>query len=85
MVRNAFDEIVLELFCVFFSSNKRFPGYDAEAKEYNAEVHKNHIMGKHVADYMSSLLDEDEEVGQLRHFFVFLPSAFLSVSNIFMI
>jgi len=42
-------------------SNKRFPGYDAEAKEYNAEVHKNHIMGKHVADYMSSLLDEDEE------------------------
>jgi len=42
-------------------SNKRFPGYDAESKEYNPEVHKNHILGQHVANYMSSLLDEDEE------------------------
>merc|ERR1712121_513592 len=42
-------------------SNKRFPGYDAESKEYNAEVHKGHILGKHVAGYMESLLEEDEE------------------------
>jgi len=42
-------------------SNKRFPGYDAESKEYNPEVHKNHIIGQHVANYMESLLDEDEE------------------------
>jgi len=42
-------------------SHKRFPGYDAESKEYNPEVHKNHITGQHVANYMASLLDEDEE------------------------
>jgi len=42
-------------------SNKRFPGYDSESKEYNPEVHKNHITGQHVANYMTSLLDEDEE------------------------
>ena len=46
----------------FSCSNKRFPGYDAESKEYNPEVHKNHITGQHVANYMSSLLDDDEEV-----------------------
>lgn len=42
-------------------STKRFPGYDAEAKEFNAEVHREHIFGKHVADYMKNLLEEDEE------------------------
>jgi len=42
-------------------SHKRFPGYDAESKEYNPEVHKNHITGQHVGNYMASLLDEDEE------------------------
>jgi len=42
-------------------SNKRFPGYDAESKEYNPEVHKNHILGQHVANYMAALLDDDEE------------------------
>lgn len=43
-------------------SIKRFPGYDAESKEFNAEVHRKHIMGMNVADYMSYLLEEDEEV-----------------------
>jgi large subunit ribosomal protein L5e len=42
-------------------SNRRFPGYDAESKEYNAEVHKGHILGQHVANYMEALLDDDEE------------------------
>merc|ERR1739838_186935 len=42
-------------------SNKRFPGYDAEAKEYNAEVHKGHILGQHVSKYMEALLEDDEE------------------------
>merc|ERR1739841_194179 len=28
-------------------SEKRFPGYDKEASEFNAEVHRNHIFGKH--------------------------------------
>jgi len=42
-------------------SVKRFPGYDAEEKSLNAEVHRNHIFGKHVADYMTHLQEEDEE------------------------
>merc|ERR1712080_75760 len=43
-------------------STKRFPGYDAESKEFNAEVHRDHIFGKHVGNYMSELEDEDEAV-----------------------
>ncbi|KAK1790720.1 hypothetical protein P4O66_014576, partial [Electrophorus voltai] len=42
-------------------STKRFPGYDSESKEFNAEVHRKHILGLNVAGYMSSLMDEDEE------------------------
>merc|ERR1711890_55096 len=42
-------------------SNKRFPGFDAESKEYNPEVHKGHILGQHVSNYMESLLEDDEE------------------------
>lgn len=45
-------------------SMKRFPGYDAESKNFNAEVHKAHIMGTHVADYMRSLADDDNEAYQ---------------------
>lgn len=36
-------------------SVKRFPGYDDESKEFNAEVHRKHIFGVHVADYMRHL------------------------------
>merc|ERR1711893_159766 len=42
-------------------SVKRFPGYDNEAGQFNAEVHRNHIFGKHVADYMQLLQEDDEE------------------------
>lgn len=42
-------------------SEKRFPGYDNEASEFNADVHRAHIFGQHVADYMKHLLDEDED------------------------
>jgi len=42
-------------------SVKRFPGYDNEEKKLNAEVHRSHIFGKHVADYMRHLKDEDED------------------------
>jgi len=41
-------------------SEKRFPGWDTEGKELNAEVHRKHIFGQHVAEYMRALLDEDE-------------------------
>lgn len=42
-------------------STKRFPGFDSESKEFNAEVHRNHIFGQHVAQYMRTLQEEDEE------------------------
>jgi len=42
-------------------SCKRFPGYDGESKEFDAETHRKHILGGHVADYMRSLEEEDEE------------------------
>jgi len=42
-------------------SEKRFPGYDAESKSLNADVHRAHIFGQHVADYMNNLAEEDEE------------------------
>jgi len=42
-------------------SERRFPGYDAEEKQFKADVHRKHIFGQHVADYMRSLLEEDED------------------------
>lgn len=42
-------------------SDKRFPGYDAESKELDAEVLKKYIFGGHVAEYMESLEEEDDE------------------------
>jgi len=42
-------------------SVKRFPGYSAESKIFNAEVHRSHIFGQHVADYMRTLEEEDNE------------------------
>lgn len=42
-------------------SVKRFPGYSSETKSFNAEVHRAHIFGQHVADYMRSLEEDDNE------------------------
>jgi len=42
-------------------SEKRFPGYDAESKSLDAEVLKKYIFGGHVAEYMESLEEEDDE------------------------
>merc|ERR1719320_2349823 len=39
-------------------SSRRGPG---EAKSLNADVHRAHIFGQHVADYMRNLSEEDEE------------------------
>jgi len=41
-------------------SEKRFPGWDTEGKQLKADVHRKHILGLHVAEYMKNLLDEDE-------------------------
>lgn len=38
---------------------KRFPGYDRDSKEYDADMHRERIMGGHVGEYMEYL---DEEV-----------------------
>jgi large subunit ribosomal protein L5e len=40
-------------------SEKRFPGYDRDAKEYDADMHKERIFGEHVAEYMRYLIEED--------------------------
>lgn len=42
-------------------SNRRFPGFDNQSNEFSAEVHRDHIFGKHVANYMEMLQEEDEE------------------------
>jgi len=42
-------------------SEKRFPGYDNEEKAFSADVHRNHIFGQHVSEYMKHLQDEDDE------------------------
>ncbi len=42
-------------------SEKRFPGYDIESKELDAETLKKYIFGGHVAEYMENLADDDEE------------------------
>merc|ERR1712071_202041 len=42
-------------------SERRFPGYDSESKSLNADVHREHIFGVHVADYMRHLIEDDED------------------------
>jgi len=42
-------------------SQKRFPGFDKDSGELDAEVHRKHIFGGHVSDYMRELQDEDED------------------------
>lgn len=48
-------------------SNKRFPGYDRDAKEYDADMHKERIFGGHVGEYMEYLEEEDNQKYQ-EHF-----------------
>jgi len=52
-------------------SNKRFVGYDKETKEFDAEVHRKHIFGVHIADYMRHL-EEDEPDAYKRQFSQYL-------------
>lgn len=48
-------------------SNKRFPGYIRDTKTFDASVHREHIMGGHVADYMHKIEEDDDEKYQ-KHF-----------------
>lgn len=40
-------------------NNKRFPGYDRDSKEYDADMHRERIFGGHVGEYMEYLEEED--------------------------
>jgi len=42
-------------------STRRFPGYSREGNKFNADVHRQHIFGLHVANYMTSLKDENPD------------------------
>ncbi|CAK9292014.1 unnamed protein product, partial [Gordionus sp. m RMFG-2023] len=48
-------------------SNKRFPGYDKESKEYNPDVHRERIFGLHISNYMK-LLQENNDDKYNKHF-----------------
>jgi large subunit ribosomal protein L5e len=48
-------------------SEKRFPGYDRDAKEYDADMHRERIFGGHVSEYMEYLEEEDNQKYQ-EHF-----------------
>jgi len=43
-------------------SNKRFPGYDAEAKDFDADTHCGYIFGSNIQEYMESLKEDDDEI-----------------------
>uniref|UniRef100_A0A0N5CG13 Large ribosomal subunit protein uL18 n=1 Tax=Strongyloides papillosus TaxID=174720 RepID=A0A0N5CG13_STREA len=54
-------------------SESRFFGYDKEGSSYSAEAHRDRIFGKHVAEYMSTLKEEDEDAYK-RHFSKFIAA-----------
>ena len=43
-------------------STRRFPGYSREGKKFDAEVHRQHIFGLHVANYMKMLKEENPDL-----------------------
>lgn len=54
------NNILINFFTLCFST-RRFPGYDDESNDFSAEVHRNHIFGQNVAEYMRTLSGEDED------------------------
>lgn len=42
-------------------SPNRFPGWDIESEELDAELLRKYIFGGHVAEYIEELMDDDEE------------------------
>lgn len=48
-------------------NEKRFPGYSRDTKDFDAETHRDRIMGVHVADYMREMEEDDEEMYK-KHF-----------------
>lgn len=54
-------------------SNKRFPGYDRESKEYDADMHRERIFGGHVSEYME-YLDEEDNAKFQEHFATYIAN-----------
>ena len=54
-------------------SEKRFPGYDSESKEYDADMHRERIMGGHVGEYME-YLDEEDNQKYKEHFAAYIAA-----------
>lgn len=54
-------------------SEKRFPGYDRDSKEYDADVHRERIFGGHVGEYMEYLEEEDNAKYQ-EHFKAYIDN-----------
>jgi large subunit ribosomal protein L5e len=52
---------------------KRFPGYDRDAKEYDADTHKERIFSGHVGEYMTYLEEEDNQKYQ-EHFAAYIAN-----------
>jgi len=42
-------------------SENRFPGYDMESKELDSDTLRKYLVAGHVAEYMETLADDDEE------------------------
>ena len=42
-------------------NEKRFPGYDSESKELDAETLRKRIFGEHITEYMKLLLDDNPD------------------------
>merc|ERR1711881_407204 len=42
-------------------STRRFPGYDNEGDNFDAETHAKYIFGGNIGEYMNKLKDEDED------------------------
>mmetsp|Transcript_4389 Transcript_4389/g.9414 ORF Transcript_4389/g.9414 Transcript_4389/m.9414 type:complete len:310 (-) Transcript_4389:60-989(-) len=56
-------------------SEKRFPGYDRDAKEYDADMHRERIMGGHVGEYME-YLDEEDNAKYQEHFASYIANEY---------
>ncbi|EEC51213.1 predicted protein [Phaeodactylum tricornutum CCAP 1055/1] len=54
-------------------SEKRFPGFDRDSKEYDADMHRERIFGGHVGEYMEYLEEEDNQKYQ-EHFASFIAA-----------
>lgn len=54
-------------------SDKRFVGYDPDAKELDAEILSKYIYGGHVGEYMEEMMEEDPEKYQA-HFASYLKA-----------